>query len=137
MVKAVGVRDQMKAVSFRGAKHAMTEGNFRFEVVEESIEACKRLKTGLFSMYSTDGLWQSRCTCGEVANAQLRFSSCLLFPCEVDPLPSGATDRGTGQGWRAGRLTPRLGPRNQSQFQPCIAKKEFCEGAVLGNTECL
>jgi len=33
-----------------------------------------------------------------------------------------ATHRGTGQGWKIGKLTPRLGPRNQSQSQPCIAR---------------
>jgi len=51
MFNAVGTRCQAKAVTFRGAKHATTEGIFCFGLVVEGIEACKRLKTRSFRVW--------------------------------------------------------------------------------------
>jgi len=69
-------------------------------------------------------VWHCRCTRLQVAaDAKLRFlrfSLGMFIRCRAErPI------EGPGQGWKIGRLTPRLGPRNQSPSQPCIVKRRL------------
>jgi hypothetical protein len=50
-LNTVGIGCEPKTVSFKGAKHAMTEGIPRFYDAPGSIEACKSLKTKSFSLW--------------------------------------------------------------------------------------
>lgn len=137
ILNVVADSDTATQTTVRGAKHAMTEGNLRSGRVVETIECRKRLKTGSLGVGIGSGIWQLRCSLGGVANARLRFSSCLFFPWDVDPLPSGADGSRDRAGLEAWTTDAAVRPTESEPVPALYRARERLSLLFWGILKCL